>query len=635
MSDTDTTYAMTAHAAALRARRPALRGHDRHRSRRRHASAWARSPRRSWAGRTGPRACEKDAAHRRRCASPRRRPAQPGARSAPRRRTGETGRRRGAGSASVLPGGGARGGGGPAAGGTGGTGGSSAAPADRRRPRTSTASRRRARRPRTGRVDRQRHRPRSPATSFKPVDDDRTPTATAMPNAYEARHRHQRRRRERRLERRTRYGISKATEFRIKSGAAAADTNGNNVIDSEDDSDLDGVSNGVEEANGSDPLNHGLRRRRRPGRHGRPQRRRLPGRPARPGGGADGRRGACTVDEPGSRSPRPSRRGGHPRSRTTRPLRRRSRRPPVETPERARPGGGPGAARGARARERGPRATSSPRLPRRLLLRLREDDARGRSSARGSRARGGDGWRPLRLTAPVVEAPAPAPAPVVEAPGAGRAGPRGRGSPRRRPIPRPRRPGNSTNIVTSTSGAGCGARSGKSAGSHSRWLAVSASRWRVQTPSLSPAWWGQQVARRPLGAGVAAHREAVDGLQPRVLVGVVERRRARRAARGRPPRRACRGRTWPSRARRPRRRRRARSGPRAPSRAGAAAERERDRLAHAASGRGAGRAASRGRAARRGDRSRRRSRPGPRGPARRSAIARSAAACSAGNAGRP
>jgi len=49
-------------------------------------------------------------------------------------------------------------------------------------------------------------------------------------------------------------GISKKTELRIKGVAGLNwDTNGNGIVDGDDDSDGDGVSNAVEERNGSDP----------------------------------------------------------------------------------------------------------------------------------------------------------------------------------------------------------------------------------------------------------------------------------------------------------------------------------------------------------------------------------------------
>ncbi len=51
------------------------------------------------------------------------------------------------------------------------------------------------------------------------------------------------------------YGVSNSTEFRVKANFPAWDTNGNGVVDGEDDSDGDGVPNAVEEANGSDPAN--------------------------------------------------------------------------------------------------------------------------------------------------------------------------------------------------------------------------------------------------------------------------------------------------------------------------------------------------------------------------------------------
>ncbi|MDA0185029.1 hypothetical protein OJ997_32290, partial [Solirubrobacter phytolaccae] len=50
-------------------------------------------------------------------------------------------------------------------------------------------------------------------------------------------------------------GLSAETAFRIKSGVQALDTNGDGVINGDDDSDGDGIPNSVEEANGSDPLN--------------------------------------------------------------------------------------------------------------------------------------------------------------------------------------------------------------------------------------------------------------------------------------------------------------------------------------------------------------------------------------------
>jgi hypothetical protein len=46
-------------------------------------------------------------------------------------------------------------------------------------------------------------------------------------------------------------GISRSTEFQIRSEIANPDTNGNGVIDRDDDSDGDGIPNGVEETNGT------------------------------------------------------------------------------------------------------------------------------------------------------------------------------------------------------------------------------------------------------------------------------------------------------------------------------------------------------------------------------------------------
>ena len=52
------------------------------------------------------------------------------------------------------------------------------------------------------------------------------------------------------------YGVTNSAEFRIKANLPAWDTNGNGVLDGEDDSDGDGVLNGVEERNGSDPASN-------------------------------------------------------------------------------------------------------------------------------------------------------------------------------------------------------------------------------------------------------------------------------------------------------------------------------------------------------------------------------------------
>ena len=92
--------------------------------------------------------------------------------------------------------------------------------------------------------------------------------------------------------------VARRPSSRSAPAAVWLDTNGDGVIDGDDDSDGDGVSNAHEERNGTDPAGRRQRRRRHPRRHGRPQRRRLPGRPAGPDDARPDRRSRRPTSRP-------------------------------------------------------------------------------------------------------------------------------------------------------------------------------------------------------------------------------------------------------------------------------------------------------------------------------------------------